>query len=221
MPRKRELSKSFRFTEDELKRVNQMLRDNRKNSLESEIETILRLLEIGVEFKDKPECEIVERWLCPFCQNPFSVESRERLLSHLANSHLIEEAIENPLSNLRHVFQVAIRTKKLQECKFLDMSHFPFRCGKNFPDRSLAKIDNVNLCIACQERDLSRNRPESNKGINLIQASYIKTLNPDSKICDCPKLTERNLCSDNNQLCYEKGCHYYYFYKKGRQQASN
>jgi len=221
MPRKRELSKSFRFSEDELKQINQMLRDNRKNSLESESVTLLRLLEIGVEYKDKPESEIVERWLCPFCQNPFSVESGERLLSHFANTHLIEEPVKNSLSDLRHVFQVAIRTKKLQECKFLDMSHFPFRCAKNFPDRSFAKIDNVNLCIACQERDLSRNTPDNNKGINLVQPSHIKTLNPNSKICDCPKLTETNLCSIDNQRCYEKDCQQYYFYKKGREEASN
>ena len=220
MPRKRELSKSFRFSEDELKQVNQMLRDNRKNSLESEVETLLRLLEIGVEYKDKPECEIVERWLCPYCPNPFSVESGERLLSHFANTHLIEEPVKNSLYDLRHVFQVAMRTKKIQKCKFLDMSHFPFRCGKNFPEH-LAKIDNVNLCIACQERGLSRNRPESNKGNSLVEPSYMKTLNPDSKLCDCPKLTERNLCSINNQLCYERDCQYYYFYKKGRREQTD
>jgi len=217
MPRKRELPKSFRFTEDELKQVNEALKEARLNPRESESEILLSIIKEWKE-PDVPE-KIVERWLCPFCPD-LSVENRERLLSHFASFHLIEETVEKPLSKLRHAFQVAMRTKKIQDCGFLDMSLFPFRCAKNFPDRPLAKIDNVNLCIACQERDLSRDRPETNKGSNLVQSSYMKTLNPDSKLCDCPKLTETTLCSIDNRRCYEKDCQQYYFYKKG-QEASN
>ena len=166
---------------------------------------LLKLLEIA---KTPPEVEsegeIVERWLCPFCQNPFSVESRERLVSHFKNTHLLD-IDENPaLIKLRKVFQVAIATGKITECECLDRSKYPFECLKHFPEK-IVKVDSFLKCKACQSQ--TRQELERRTGIPLAPIP--------EKVCDCPKLEGLYMCSISHQPCDFKNCSQYYWMKKG------
>ena len=150
------------------------------------------------------EGQIIERWLCPFCQNLFSVEDKARLLSHFKNTHLLD-IDENPaLIKLRKVFQVAINTGKITECECLDRSKYPFECLKHFPEK-IVKVDSIFKCKACQSatrRDLERRT-----GIPLAPVP--------EKVCDCPKLEGLYMCSVNHQPCNPNDCYQYYWMKKG------
>jgi len=189
-----QLKKTYRLSASLCEKLDRYFK---ANPLKTDSENIEDLLELGLE-PPESEGEIVERWLCPFCQNPFSVENRLRLLSHFKNTHLLEFE-ENPaLMKLRKIFQVAINTGKIKECEFLDLSKYPAECLKDFPDRTY-KIDGMLKCKACQTRQ--RQVLERRTGIPLAPVQQ--------PICDCHFIEGTYYCSKFHKICDHPNCLHY------------